>query len=123
MNGTVTPTGFPGFAPGEHRHLIADVHRWARTNGWNWHECWGWVNARYASNVTLGIDWDSDNSTVTVRAGQVLLRPTTYPVGSVRQAVDLLVALDILPVQFSSAYEAGLHDAICVYDNREDGPR
>ena len=105
MNGTVTPTGFPGFAPGEHRHLLADVHRWARTNGWNWHECWGWVNARYASDATLGIDWD--NGTVTVRAGQVLLRPTTYPVGSVRQAVDMLVALDILPASFARAYRTG----------------
>ena len=102
---STTPTGFPGFAPGEHRHLIADVHRWARTNGWNWHECWGWVNARYASDATLGIDWD--NGTVTVRAGQVLLRPTTYPVGSVRQAVDMLVALDILPASFARAYRTG----------------
>ena len=105
---TTTTTGFTNFAPGEHRQLLAAIHRWARTNGWNWHECWGWVNARYASEATLGVEWE--DGTVVIRSGEVLLRSKTYPVDGVRQAVDLLFALDILPARYTRAYEAGWHD-------------
>lgn len=107
-----TDKPFAGFAPGEHRKLLTNVHRWAHTNGWHWHECWGWVNAPYASEATVGVDWDPDVRTITVRRndGSGIFRPTTYPTDSVRQAVDLLVAVGILPAQFSSAYAAGWHD-------------
>ncbi|MGW3608980.1 hypothetical protein ACWD6N_03675 [Micromonospora sp. NPDC005163] len=88
------------------RQLLVEVHRWARANGWNWHECWGWVNARYASEATLAVGWDE--GTVTVRSGVVLLRPTTYPVDSVTQAVDMLVTVGVLPAHLSSAYRAAV---------------
>ena len=105
-------SAFPDFAPGEHRQLLADVHRWARTNGWNWRECWGWVNALYASEATLAVDWDTDTRTITVHRanGNAIFRPTTYPADTVCQAVDVLVAYGVLPVQLSSAYAAGWHD-------------
>ena len=102
-------SAFPDFAPGEHRQLLADVHRWARTNGWNWRECWGWVNALYASEATLAVDWDTDTRTITVHRanGNAIFRPTTYPADTVCQAVDVLVAYGVLPAQFSSAYDEG----------------
>lgn len=105
---TDTNTAFPNFAPGEDRELLADVHRWARTNGWNWHEAWGWVNAHYVSDATLAVEWE--DGPLVIRSGEVLLllKPKTYPVASVREAVDILVALRILPAHFSSAYEAGV---------------
>lgn len=99
MNGTATPTS--------DRQLLAEVHRWARTNGWTWNDVWGWINAPYASDATLTVEWD-DNGVITVRTGPVVFRPTRYPVDTVRQAVDLLVTLDILPAKFASAYRAGV---------------
>ena len=99
MNGTVTPT--------TDRQLLADIHRWARANGWTWNEVWGWINARYASDASLAVEWDTDRGVLTIRTGPVVFRAKNYDVDSVRQAVDQLVTLDILPAQFSSAYRAG----------------
>ncbi|WP_346536991.1 hypothetical protein [Micromonospora sp. DPT] len=109
MNDSTNTSGFTGFKPGADRQLLADVHRWARTNGWNWHECWGWVNAPYASEATLAVEWD-DAGVLTIRRGPVVFRPTRYDVDSVRQAIDMLVALDILPAHLSSQYQAGAND-------------
>ena len=101
MNGTVTPS--------TDRKLLADVHRWARTNGWTWNSAWCWQNATYATEATLAVEWDLDARTVIVRRGDgVVFRPTTYPADTVREAVDLLVAIGILPARFARAYQAGV---------------
>lgn len=115
----VTPA-FPGFAPGDARHLLADVHRWARQNGWTWNEAWNWINDLYASDATIGVDWDTDTRTVTVHRnnGNGIFRPTTYPADTVRQAVDVLVTYGVLPARFSSAIEG----VIQLCDNYKDQP-
>ncbi|MFI1195487.1 hypothetical protein ACH4T9_19830 [Micromonospora sp. NPDC020750] len=100
------------------RQLLADVHRWARTNGW--HCTWiGWANAQLGSDATTVVEWDHDELTVrrrpTAEVGSQWPsgwgsegRRERYPVTSVRQAVDILVALDVLPAQLSSAYRAAV---------------
>ncbi|MEU4772930.1 hypothetical protein [Micromonospora sp. NPDC023644] len=87
------------------RRLLADVHRWARTNGWEWKE----------------YRWENADTSITIRSNGFELRrrksatgrfgPTAgHIASSIRQAVDLLVALGILPVYLSSQYAAGWHD-------------
>lgn len=100
------------------RQLLVDVHQWARANGWR---CtWiGWGNAQISSSATTVVEWDHDELTVRRRpAAEVgqqwpsglgsVGRRDRYPVTSVRQAVDFLVALDVLPARFSSAYRAAV---------------
>lgn len=100
------------------RQLLADIHRWARTNGW--HCTWiGWANAQLGREATTVVEWDHDELTVRRRpAAEVgqqwpsglgsVGRGERYPVTSVREAVDILVALDVLPHRFSSAYRAAV---------------
>lgn len=100
------------------RQLLADIHRWARVSGW--HCTWiGWANARVSADATTVVEWDHDELTVRRRPSAEVGRQwpsglgsvgrrERYPVTSVRQAVDFLVALDVLPAQFSSAYRAAV---------------
>lgn len=100
------------------RQLLRDVLTWARANGWrrvepypsSWPE---WTNFQQDSgpNVCLykpefGEDYDE------IRAyffgpdvRHVSWRPT-----SIREAVDVLAALGVLPVAFSTAYSVGHED-------------
>ncbi|MEU8264434.1 hypothetical protein AB0C02_27910 [Micromonospora sp. NPDC048999] len=96
------------------RQLLADVRRWARANGWSL--SWGgWVNHRYDSDADIAVDWDDVELRIkrkeTYPGGTGRYWPsrfTDYPVTSVVQAVDILVALDVLPHRFSSAYRAAV---------------
>lgn len=105
------PTGFPGFAPGEHRKLIADLNKWRRTTGWTWGWIRGLVNADSTRNATIAVDWQPAGNnpqgfTVARRDDGTgrWTSPDFYPAADVRQAVDLLVAVGVLPARFSSAY-------------------
>jgi hypothetical protein len=100
------------------RHLLAALHRWARTNGW-WPGYYGWnspdggitIEARTTDGEV--VVWDRTKSGP---------QPKYIRAGTVQQAVDLLVAYRYLPPQWSSAYMcaeeqyrdalAGLRDAI-----------
>jgi hypothetical protein len=100
-------------APTADRKLLADVHRWARTYGWTSAGWRGWQNARYEDQATVAVRTNEAGFQVWRKpadAPHFTGQPTEYPADSVRQAVDLLVALGILPAQLSSAYTAGWHD-------------
>jgi hypothetical protein len=91
------------------RHLLAAVHRWARTNGWRINWTFGWVDGALA-DATVNVKW-SDREIGIVRAiGRLSTsRPywsntTWIRIRSTVEAVDVLVALGILPPFLSSAY-------------------
>lgn len=90
------------------RRLLAAVHRWARTHGWcsQWS---GWSDG-YGTDSTIRVGWAEGVVQVSRREGRhgFPVWPTEYRVGSVVQAVDVLVALGVLPPFLSSAY--GLAD-------------
>lgn len=98
------------------RRLLGEVLRWARSQGWRPtrtrrlpHLARGWTDAP--------ADWrfapeEGANSVVVGRPGLSVHRPgwsapATVPIDSVTQAVDLLVALRVLPAVFSSAFRSG----------------
>ncbi|MFC3504848.1 hypothetical protein ACFOOK_28305 [Micromonospora krabiensis] len=86
------------------RQLLVAIRRWARDNGWHWFECWGWVNADSIQAATLAVEWDQDARTITIAHGDDgVFVPTRLSAGSVGQAVQRLVALDILPATFGGA--------------------
>lgn len=45
-------------------------------------------------------------------------RTSTVAVGSIKQAIDILAALDVLPMSFSSAYQLGRNDQALSYSRR-----
>lgn len=84
------------------RELLVAVRRWARSAGW-WLGWSGW----HSHDGAIVVDWTEGRDEITVRRkGSTLGRD--YPVASVRQAVDILCALDVLPPHLSSAYRAAL---------------
>ncbi|MEV4846109.1 hypothetical protein AB0K20_23190 [Micromonospora matsumotoense] len=94
------------------RQLLAAAHRWARTHGWRvtWR---GWADG--LSDGTVGVGWEHGELRIwrsyTTPGSSDRRWPTwstDYPVASVRQAVDVLVALDVLPAELSSAYRAAV---------------
>lgn len=95
----------------EERELLAAVHRWARTNGWTPHRL-GWANAELPADATLAIRHDAGMYGLAIyhrEPGGVWPTSGTYwPVDSVRQAVDVLCALGVLPAWLSSQWHAGL---------------
>lgn len=97
------------------RQLLVDVRRWAIANGW--HLTWlGWANAATVDGATVIVEWYHGELVVSRRnqaSGQwsaSLFRADQrrHPVDSVREALDILVALGIVPARFSSAYRAAL---------------
>lgn len=82
------------------RHLLAALHRWARTNGWRC-GCYGWMNP----TREFALDARGDSGTVAVwKLTPDADGPEYIDAGSVVQAVDLLVAYGYLPPMWSSAY-------------------
>lgn len=107
-------TAPPATEPTE-RQMLVSVRRWAIANGW--HLLWsGWANASFLDDATVLVEWDSEELIVRRRdkagypwaMGLAPDRRDRYPVTSVRQAVDILCALWILPPSFSSAYRVAL---------------
>lgn len=91
------------------RALLASVHRWARTHGWH-AERHSWRNGGPAS-ATVDVRWGRNEIGVSRVVDRLALNnhgvwscTTWIRVSSVVQAVDVLVALGILPVWLSSAY-------------------
>jgi hypothetical protein len=97
------------------RHLLAGVLRWARTHGWRRGKC-GWVNGA-DDEATINVTWSTSplgwsageigiarNADRLSMGGPVWSCTTWIRVASVVQAVDVLVALGILPPLWSSAY-------------------
>lgn len=87
------------------RRLLAAVSRWAREQGWERSLV---RNLRLSPDGSLSVAWDADGVDVHQgdgRGGVALvchLRPAT-----VREAVDVLAALDVVPQYFSRQYAAG----------------
>lgn len=127
-----TTGGFPGFAPGEHRDLLVNINRWRRRQDWTWGHIRGLVNAKLTREATIAVDWlpadeNSQGFTVTrrERAGSSWPVPDFYRAVSIRQAVDLLVVLDVLPLAFSSQWQRGVTDGRWIEGGwgHEDGAR
>lgn len=94
----------------EERDLIVAARRWARANGWELHHWRGAINATYDSDATLTINV-TDGMVCLWRKrddGTWPLRSVDHAVESVRQGVDLLCALGVLPAWMSSQWQAGL---------------
>ncbi|SRR6266704_2010571 len=104
------------------RRLLAEVLRWARTQGWrpvyrgsqrpaDWH----WTNVHRPRPLPLAREarqvYVDRSGTLFVRApssdGCGWTEPHRLVAESVTQAVDVLAALRILPVAFSSAFRSG----------------
>lgn len=91
----------------EDRRLLARTLKWARDNGRVRDRRYeGGRFAVYVWTCPDGRVWLGPSGDVTVYVGFHSLQPET-----VREAVDLLVALGVLPVEMSSAYEAGRESA------------
>lgn len=93
----------------DERRLLAAVSRWARRNGWRRGAWSGWHSPDGLVDVWV------DRDGLAVRRydrtpGAGVPRTMVCAVASVREAVDLLVASGVLPVEFSSAYTAGARD-------------
>lgn len=93
------------------RHLMAALHRWMRSNGWQVGS-YGWING-IPSEATVSVNWTLDTlNTVDIAwvtgrhaSGKPVWSCSTHiRVESVVQAVDVLVALGVLPPLWSSAY-------------------
>jgi len=104
--------GAPDVTSTEDRRLLAEVHRWARTNGWS--TSWrGWINEANLIDAAVAVMPEPDHSAIRVtwRKGDGGWHTSRqFDVIDVREAIDMLVALNILPARFSSAYEAGVID-------------
>ena len=89
------------------RVLLAHAHRWARTNGWR-RANYGWINGP-ADKATVNVSWSGSEIGFAHAIGQLTVGPcwscsTWIRVASVVQAVDVLVALGILPAWLSSSW-------------------
>lgn len=90
------------------QELLITVRRWAIAAGWHWHRVYGWIN-QPTCGWTVAVEIQDGHLIVTRRsADQMRGQVDQYRADSVRQAVDLLCALDVLPARFSSAYRAAL---------------
>ncbi|MET7867943.1 hypothetical protein [Micromonospora taraxaci] len=91
----------------EDRRLLAEVSRWRKDNGWG-RDCRGVYTS---ADRTFGVDIcdgrDGMAAGFRIMRGLLLTKPTEYPAETVREAIDMLVALNVLPARFSSAYRAG----------------
>jgi hypothetical protein len=97
----------------EERDLLVAVSRWAHRAGWTQH--WrGWINATYDSDATLTVGVDEGEVRIWRREpGKGFpLRSTDYLVAGVRQGVDLLCVLGVLPAWMSSLWQAGVSAGI-----------
>lgn len=100
------------------RELLISIRQWLRDEGW-WLGWTGWTDQFGELASTVIVDWDEDELRVRRRTAEQAGkswpvgygRHERYPVTSVRQAVDILVVLEVLPARFSSAYRAALAGA------------
>lgn len=110
-------------------HLLREIARWRRNHGVNYFQ--------WRPGVGFGVftEWyryvDGKRRTVSFEPGSMSSRPRLVatvdyhgrelqrlPVTTVTEAVDVLVALGLLPARFSSAYRSGW-DAATVWEKCE----
>jgi hypothetical protein len=93
------------------RYLLARLNWWRRKTGTTFsYGAYDWKSR----DGRVAVNWEEGEITV-FRAdgrGQFPTWGDRYRVESVRQAVDLLVALGVLPPEFATAYTAGWNDAM-----------
>lgn len=95
------PTGVRLPDEATERQLLRDVQRWARANGWTRHRV-------DLGGGVRGIEWRHPACrTITYDPPFVYHGHTTFEREDLQHAVDILVAVGVLPVEFSSAYAAG----------------
>ncbi|GLZ62836.1 hypothetical protein [Micromonospora sp. NBRC 107095] len=97
----------------EDRRLLAEVHRWARIQGWRAGGWRGYQNAQFEDKATVTVRPNEAGFQVWRKDADALFftgQPTEYPTATVREAIDILVAIGILPPAFSSAYRLGRSD-------------
>lgn len=87
------------------RRLLAGLSRWRKDKNWTDSNL-GWVDAAQSVRVRPL----EHGFKVWGRYDDQWRAEGEFPATSIRQAVDILVALTVLPAPFSSAYEAGWHD-------------
>lgn len=112
INAAVTPLSLDDITD---RQLLISIRQWLRDEWW-WPGWTGWANAMAEKDATVVVSWDEDELFVRRRSAEQVGRiwpagygrHERYPVTSVRQAVDILCALEVLPARFSSAYRAAL---------------
>lgn len=90
------------------RELLVAVRRWATAAGWVPYGLHGWTDPAGMSTAYrtgTAVDWDHRSITVYRRTNHWHWDRREYPVDSARQAVDVLVAVGVLPPHLSSAYQ------------------
>lgn len=104
------------------RQLLRDVFRWARAEGFRREHTRDfegrvvvrlpdWASWTHPSKLTA-LQLDHDDQPTSVLHIQRENGWLDMWVSSVREAVDILAALGILPITFSSAYKAGAESAL-----------
>lgn len=98
--------------------LMREIVRWRKAHGWLY-QFWGarWVESRSGRAVT----YESGDGEVGVTPNYHIRNYRWYPVESVTQAVDVLVAFGYLPARFSSAYRAGWDACDTLHTQHQSG--
>lgn len=90
------------------RELLAGVSRWARRNGWQRTHV---AHCYRAGDGRTEVTWEPARGFVGVFKAAYRGDPDPWisavTVTSARQAIDVLVALDVLPVYFCTQYATG----------------
>ncbi|MCX5119248.1 hypothetical protein OG992_18845 [Micromonospora sp. NBC_00362] len=97
----------------EDRRLLAEVSRWAHRNDWRVGGWRGYQNAAFEDGATVAVRVNEAGLQVWRKpadAPHFTGQPTDYPATNVREAVDILAAVGVLPPVFSSAYRQGRSD-------------
>lgn len=92
------------------RQLLRDVIAWARANGYSY-DGGGYEKNWDSGRVQVGIEAYDHDQGATMRVycqGEETITGPRF----VYQAVDILVALGVLPVEFSTAYAAGRREVL-----------
>jgi hypothetical protein len=94
------------------RALLLAVFRWAYAERVDLHVLLYKWSRPGPSTTFWGIDYTAERTGCTLAIRRGRLGMADYFVASVAEAVDVLVALGILPAQFSTAYRAGWDAAL-----------
>lgn len=102
----------------EERHLLVAILRRARTRGWQSGHRLGWVHQQRGVAVSfepglLNLWWRG-------ASGHWPTVPTVYPIGSLDEAVHVLIGLRLLPGNFCSHGRRALADVAAICDLAAD---
>jgi hypothetical protein len=102
----------------EERHLLAAILRRARTRGWQSGHRLGWVHQQ--RGVAVSVEPGLLNLWRRGTSGQWPTRPVVYPIGSLDEAVHVLIGLRLLPGNFCSHGRRALADVAVICDLAAD---